>query len=427
MNQKKLYSYLTLLLALLLMGCGPEFHLISADMKNSLLPPKFSFTVINTPSENGSQSKGIFTASLRYDDLVFVKTDSGYLAHYQISLNIFSDEKLTHLSYSKIFEKHILVRDYSQTNSTALFDKTEGVITLPPGIYYVVMKLYDFNTGYSSERVINHTFKDYSKDRIAISDIKLYYLSDSNSANKSAAYLENNVAIIRNRFRTLYSEFAIVSRDTSLPITLSVSAMSSEAPTKLDTTVTFRQNVLVHNYKLGLNLSELAPGRYILRITAHLDNSQSSSETNFFIERGRIPTVPAELDQAIGPLRYITTSTEIDSLMSGSFPVRQKKFLEFWIERAHGDTTLADAMRNEFYKRVDFTNERFRYSITPGWQTDRGRIYIIYGPPDQVEDNSQSFNSPPYQVWYYYSLKLRFVFLDEFRVGDYRLVEMSGI
>lgn len=427
MSRNNIYKYLTLLIAFLLTGCESEIHLIPADMKNSLLPPKFAFSVINSPSEDGTKSEGSITASLRYDDLVFIKTDSGYLAHYQISLNIFSDEKLTHLSYSKIFEKHLLVKDYSQTNSTTLFDKTKDNITLSPRVYFIVVKLYDFNTGYSSERIIKHAFKDYSKERIAISDIKLFYLSDSSSTNKSTFYLQDNVAIVKNRYRTLYSEFAIVSRDTATPVTLTITATSNEAPTKLDTTVTFRQAVLVHVYKFGLNLSELAPGGYTLKISAMLRGSESTSETSFFIERGRIPTVPAELNQAIGPLRYIATNAEIDSLMTGTFPDRQKKFLEFWIDRAHGDTTLGDAMRNEFYKRVDFVNERFRYSITPGWETDRGRIYIIYGPPDQIDNNNQSFNSPPYQIWYYYSLKLRFVFLDEFRVGDYRLVEMSGI
>ncbi|MGC8595033.1 MAG: GWxTD domain-containing protein [Candidatus Kryptoniota bacterium] len=427
MSRKKIYRLLTVLLALFLTGCETGLRLIPPDRKDSLLPPRFTFAIINSPSEDGTLSEGSFTADLRYDDLVFVKTDSGYLAHYQISLNIFSDEKLTHLSYSKIFEKHILVRNYSQTNSTTLFDKTEGMITLSPQVYYVVVKLYDFNTGYSSERIIKHTFKDYSKDRIAISDIKLFYMSDSVSSTKGASNIESNVAIIRNRFRTLYTGFAIVSRDTTLPIILKITAISNESPTKLDTTLSLQQNVLVRAYKLGLKMSGLAPGSYTLKITAKLGNSESSSKTSFFIERGRIPTVPAELDQELGPLRYIATDAEIDSLMSGTFPDRQKKFLEFWIEQAHGDTIVADAMRNEFYKRVDFANERFRYSITPGWKTDRGRIYIIYGPPDQVDDNNQSFNSPPYQIWYYYSLKLRFVFLDEFRVGDYRLVETSRI
>ncbi|MCH7812627.1 MAG: GWxTD domain-containing protein [Planctomycetes bacterium] len=58
-----------------------------------------------------------------------------------------------------------------------------------------------------------------------------------------------------------------------------------------------------------------------------------------------------------------------------------------------------------------------------GWETDRGRIYIIYGHPDQLEDWPYSPNARPYQEWHYYrdGRYKRFLFIDKNEDGEYRL------
>ncbi len=58
-----------------------------------------------------------------------------------------------------------------------------------------------------------------------------------------------------------------------------------------------------------------------------------------------------------------------------------------------------------------------------GWRTDRGRIYIQFGEPDEIDDYPLAANSQPYQVWHYYrrGSYRKFVFVDEFEDGDYRL------
>jgi hypothetical protein len=51
-----------------------------------------------------------------------------------------------------------------------------------------------------------------------------------------------------------------------------------------------------------------------------------------------------------------------------------------------------------------------------------GMVYIIYGPPDDVERHPFNMDSKPYQIWLYYSKGLRFVFVDVNMLGDYRLI-----
>jgi hypothetical protein len=58
-----------------------------------------------------------------------------------------------------------------------------------------------------------------------------------------------------------------------------------------------------------------------------------------------------------------------------------------------------------------------------GWQTDRGRIYISYGEPDEIDDYPYSLSSVPYQEWHYYrdGRYRKFTFVDVNLDGEYRL------
>ncbi|MCX6614135.1 MAG: GWxTD domain-containing protein, partial [Acidobacteria bacterium] len=64
---------------------------------------------------------------------------------------------------------------------------------------------------------------------------------------------------------------------------------------------------------------------------------------------------------------------------------REKFIAEFWAKR---DPSPATPDKNEFkdehYRRIGYANQKFATKIE-GWKTDRGRVYITYGPPDEIE------------------------------------------
>jgi GWxTD domain-containing protein len=78
---------------------------------------------------------------------------------------------------------------------------------------------------------------------------------------------------------------------------------------------------------------------------------------------------------------------------------------------------------NEFYKRVDFVDQNYGHDRMPGWKTDRGHVYIIYGAPDNIERSTPSaYSQGEYEIWSYTAINKKFVFLDERGFGDYLLV-----
>ncbi|MFC1548292.1 GWxTD domain-containing protein, partial [Candidatus Neomarinimicrobiota bacterium] len=76
---------------------------------------------------------------------------------------------------------------------------------------------------------------------------------------------------------------------------------------------------------------------------------------------------------------------------------------------------------DEYYRRVAYSDTHFK-SYQAGWETDLGMVYIIYGPPDDIERYPFELDSKPYQIWYYYEQHWRFVFVDQNMFGDYRLI-----
>ncbi len=99
-----------------------------------------------------------------------------------------------------------------------------------------------------------------------------------------------------------------------------------------------------------------------------------------------------EVSQLIEPLAYLATTTEYEELKAA---VNQKLAVdEFWLEKA-GNIEKARELIRVFYNRVFFANYYFT-SFKPGWKTDRGMIFIIYGPPQTVKVISNQ------EKWIYY-------------------------
>ena len=85
---------------------------------------------------------------------------------------------------------------------------------------------------------------------------------------------------------------------------------------------------------------------------------------------------------------YIITDEERAAFKRLNTDEEREQFIEnFWLRRDPTPDTVENEFKEEHYRRIAYANEHFASGI-PGWKTDRGRIYIVYGPPDEIEDHS---------------------------------------
>lgn len=135
-----------------------------------------------------------------------------------------------------------------------------------------------------------------------------------------------------------------------------------------------------------------------------------------------MPVSLYNLDVAIEMLKFIVSDRELRRINSGSSSERERKFREFWAERDPTPDTEFNELMDEYYKRIDFAYRNFSSLQTPGFETDQGRAYIIYGPPLNI-DRRLERNRPTREIWEYPNRTLIFEATTGF--GDFRLVSDS--
>jgi len=136
---------------------------------------------------------------------------------------------------------------------------------------------------------------------------------------------------------------------------------------------------------------------------------------------------------------YIITDEERQALRRLSTDEEREQFIEqFWLRRDPSPDTSENEFKEEHYRRIAYANERYASGI-PGWKADRGRIYIAFGPADEVESHPSggTYERPPeegggttstfpFEKWRYRYLEgigtdIILEFVDPTMTGEYRM------
>lgn len=135
----------------------------------------------------------------------------------------------------------------------------------------------------------------------------------------------------------------------------------------------------------------------------------------------------AQLDSAAAPLLYVATQDDrLDLYKDLSVDAKRRWLIGFWTRRDPTPGGARNEARERFYSAIAYADNAFAESgrrTTPGWRTDRGRIYAKFGPYDEILDRVQVGRAPTYQVWRYTKQKDRyFIFVDRNNLGNYQLI-----
>jgi GWxTD domain-containing protein len=138
---------------------------------------------------------------------------------------------------------------------------------------------------------------------------------------------------------------------------------------------------------------------------------------------------------------YIISPEEREAFERLATDEEREQFMEqFWLRRDPDPDTPDNPVREEHYRRIAYANEHFT-SGKPGWRTDRGRMYIAWGKPDETESypTGQVYDRPQwqgggstttyaYEVWWYRHLDgvgddIEIEFVDPSGSGEYRMAD----
>ncbi|HSB08003.1 MAG TPA: GWxTD domain-containing protein [Blastocatellia bacterium] len=136
---------------------------------------------------------------------------------------------------------------------------------------------------------------------------------------------------------------------------------------------------------------------------------------------------------------YIITDEERRAFKALKTDEERDQFIEnFWLRRDPDPDTPENEYKEEYHQRIQYANEKFASGV-PGWRTDRGRIYIMFGKPDELEthptggayerpswEGGGSTTTYPFETWWYRYIEgigsdIEIEFVDPSGTGEYRI------
>lgn len=209
---------------------------------------------------------------------------------------------------------------------------------------------------------------------------------------------------------------------------------------------------------MKINLKGIPSGVYFLNLTANGLNKKNN-EPNKFIAKSRrkfflinpniqpekyslfaenkdfatseFATLTEELaNDEFEKINYIALPYEIELYRSCTTLEAKQRFLfGFWQRRDPDSTTALNESRMEYLNKIETANKHYSYGKSNnGWRTDRGKIFIKYGSPTQIDSKTQDGDNRPYEIWYYDRVLggVSFVFVDLYGFGNLVLVHSTA-
>jgi GWxTD domain-containing protein len=127
-------------------------------------------------------------------------------------------------------------------------------------------------------------------------------------------------------------------------------------------------------------------------------------------------------EEFLSKVRYIITREEKKIFLELPKSEKEEFREEFWTSRDPDPSTEENEFKKTYFDRIDKANDLFVSEGRPGWLTDRGRIYILFGPPMErmTYPMGTLFSNRCQEIWYYGSFPV--VFVDSTCTGQYKLI-----
>jgi GWxTD domain-containing protein len=414
--------FLSLLLTAGLAQAQAEMSEINANDTNG---PFFYLDMANFRGERPQESRLEIYLKIMYDELQFVKIESdSFRAGYEVSVVVMDEDDFQ--VNGKIWRDSISVSGYEATNSRQLFHSDQIKFNLAPGKYRVSIGVMDLDTRRTAYRKTNIVAGDYSDAKLSVSEI---LIADAVSMDSSGnLYPHPQVTAPRQENTQLFAFFEIYDKGNDKEYKISYTLKNPRGDKVLQKEAMVRHTGQITPVVLELPNASLAHGVYMIHVDVKGSKQTAMTERAITLHWVGIPSNIVDLDLAIEQMKYIAKKDGMKKILAAPPEKRREAFLKFWLENDPTPGTETNELMDEYYRRVNYANAHFR-GMRDGWRTDMGMVYIIFGPPSDIERNPFTRSTglfagrtvKAYEIWNYYEINRQFIFVDETGYDEYRL------
>lgn len=400
---------------------------------------------------------------LQFDasSLTFIKTqDQRFQASLEILMIFKQDEQI------KDFRKYELKSPAIDNPAKTEFSFTDQQrFLLPNGEYRLEITLSDLNHEGSAINHVEDIALNYSNDIISVSSVqlaeKIVRANETGPLTKSGYdiypyvdyFFPSTVSSI-NFYSEIYNTNKILGDNE--PFLLTSSVETFETRHTLSEFSRFRResakpvNLLISSF----DISKLPSGNYFLVISVKDRNNETLASNRVFFQRSN-PDIELSYDafdhvnvantfagqileydslsyfiKALGPIStYIEREFTNNLVNSRDMQAMQQYFYHFWQQR---DPARPETAWKNYYIEMCRADANFKTRVKRGYETDRGRVYLQYGPPNSINPSYDEPNAYPYEIWHYYAINgqrdKRFVFFSrDFSTNDFELIHSDVV
>lgn len=402
---------------------------------------------------------------------IYYSIGQGKLTPYQIDNKFYIGAYLDISIEDTLINNVLVSKRYKSVNeidtSQSALYKDKNLIgnlgyIIPPGKYLLTISSLDIA---DTTKIITYkehiSINRFPTNIYSISDIQLASRIITDSKNTKSIFYKNTMEVYPNPLDIYteampvlfyYSELYDVNTHT-LPgsdLILVQQLLDNNGKTLESKKKTVAQNNNSIVEAGVFNLKKYPTGSYTLRLSLFQDslNVGIASSKRFYLINPSVKPVSDmtilsntdmksseygiyseeecdELFEVCGP---IATAQDKDTYARLKTLDSKREFLfKFWKARDMEPDTPKNEFKEEYMDRVAFVESRYKAFNKRGVKTDRGRIYLVYGEPDEVDYYPNDYNTKPYEIWRYNSIEggVEFVFGDITGYNDYELLHST--
>ena len=394
-----------------------NYSFCQRQSKNKILSNvgKYSLIEFSKPFSKDSILVTTFV-EIPFQSLQFIKKEKSFFASYDVSISL--RNKKGKRIFRKMWSDSIITNDYIQTQSKYRTKKHFVNLKVGKDEYVIDSELYDKDTRNKGSKKIKLDFSKKDKTPILFEPIVITSLEGSWGFNDGEFPITGKrITNIDDGLTLIISGFV---DEGQYQVEMFLDGENEEGRIIVIDNDGTSDGYFVNRYKLKKD--DLSTTGLNVKLIIKQKGRERSIFKNISIFKPGLSGFVNNVENSFQQMKYILTNDERKKAKGKKGNELESLFLSFWKKRDPTPNTSINELMEEYYIRVNYVNEYFNMSWREGWETDFGMIYILFGPPDQIErSNSTSASSSIYQVWYYSRLNKQFVFKDQNGFGDFKL------
>ena len=397
-----------------------------------------------------------FYYELNPKNMQFTPTDKGQLS-----------EAVVHLEMKNIAtNEYAINKDWKIQN---IINETDTVaksvsdvlgFVVPVGKYSLVLAVRDANNP-SLTKTINETviIEPFKSTKYSLSDIEIARNIKKDDADQNSLFYKNSMEIFPNpsmiytyQFPALFfyvELYHLKLADGNTDFSLVRNLYNSSGVSVHKNTKTIKQTDQALAEYGVINLSKYPTDSYFLELSLvdPITKQAFASAKRFYLYNPNVIDSNISSNVSSGVLgsefgllsieecnkmfsyaKYLASKKEIDQFAKLDSLNAKREFLyTFWKVRDDNPATAKNEVKEEYMNRVEIANKNYSRMNREGYLTDRGRVFLLYGVPDQKDYFPNEPNMKPYETWFYNQIEggVSFIFGDVSGFGNYELLHST--